>query len=93
MNLNDPKVRQRVIGHVQFAIQTTNAALGVEKLSENPTVVSDTEKQMVMALAQAVQSPIIVALLNYTISRDYELSNTLQGAAKTLKNKKGERSK
>ena len=84
MNLNDPKVRQRVMSHVQFAIQTANAALGVEKLLEDSPSTSDVEKQMVATLAQTVQSPIIIALLNYTMGKDFELGNALLGMGKGL---------
>ena len=76
MEFNNPQVKLRVMGHINFAVEAVNAAFAdVPKVKD-----ADTQ-----AMVQQLRNPIIMQVLSFTLNLDYELKNTLAGTVPRLK--------
>lgn len=72
MNFNNPKVRQRMIEHITFAISSVTAAIPDSEIS------AFTEGTMIGHLTDGLRNPIIVTVLSYTLALDNNLRNSMR---------------
>ena len=71
MDFNNPKVRQAILEHIAFA---TSAVASVFP-DVSPAELS--EDKIENAMAKALRNPIIMQVLQFTLSLDYRLRNSL----------------
>ena len=79
MDFNNPQVRQRVVEHILFAVQSVGAAF---PLPETPARIS--EEEFIREFTIQLRNPIIMQVLSFTLALDHELKNTLSGLAPHL---------
>ena len=72
MNFNNPKVRQRMIEHITFAVTSVTAAIPDREIP----ILSDTDKTFA-EMTDALRNPIIMQVLQFTLNLDNRLKNSL----------------
>ena len=75
MDFNNQQVKQRVVQHILFAIQSVNSVFPVADKVED----LDKENRFLEQIAHQLRNPIIMQILNFTLNLDYELKNSLGG--------------
>ena len=75
MDFNSQPVRLRVLEHINFAVQSVTKAMPLDEGSYG----NGEEGKLAYQMALQLRNPIIMQMLAFTLSLDYELKNTLVG--------------
>ena len=73
MDFDNPKVRQAVYKHIQFAVYSVGAVIP----DQQGNALDDSERTMMRNLADNMRLALVAQVLSFTLSRDYRLTNTL----------------
>ena len=76
MKFSDPKVRQAILSHIRFAIDSVEAAIPVERVDETKVRF---EESIIAEWKASVRIHLVSQILSFTLYHDFRFQNSIKG--------------